>query len=349
MEKSSVIAEFIAPYIGASYPNDKEKVFKNLSLVQDKIWRSGLFYDSTKYFYVQVDSDGNIITPHGYNVLLGCNIDFKPITLSHYHSVFHKNGTGERSLEDKNFFKESTFLGESPVMVQPNDLINKNNDYFITVQGGSCDAGKHTDVLALDKCDSPIYTYYKNTDDDENTILVPCLPESNKNETKNREGIRFAISHQPQYHKEILVKSIYAIFKEETLSPVRYYLTDKETGVGTLMAELQPYDIKSSYKRYKISGKCIRRGQILGLFKRSAPVEIVSDEQLFLSGNKEAILLIAKGFYLKIDKEDVQKGDKFISDGIMALREEIQGNRVGKRESLQVNSTRDFSKTKHFI
>ena len=35
---AKAIANFVAPYVGMSYPNDQDRVFELLSLVQNKIW-----------------------------------------------------------------------------------------------------------------------------------------------------------------------------------------------------------------------------------------------------------------------------------------------------------------------
>lgn len=326
------IAEKVAPEIQMSYPNDQDRIFSYLSLVQNKIWNSGLFHGSTSFFYVNLDQYGNIITPHGYNVLLGCNVGFRPIRISSQYSLFHANGNAEKAILDRNFSQEVTYLGESPVMIQIDDPWLKYCNSFISVVGSSCESRKFTDVSALDVNGNPIYTYIKQTK--KSSRLVVCGEESVEKYVDVREGVRYSITAKPQCHKNIIVSRITSIVKDPTLGPVSYYL--HYNGLSKLIARLEPFETRSEYKRYKVSGKCVQNNQVLGLFKQSKPLDIVSDSQKFISTNMEAIILIAKGFYQKIDKNDSQGGESFIQDGIRALREELRGHRVNTVEQIQV-------------
>lgn len=342
MTPVSLIADKVAPEIQMTYPNDQDRVFSYLSFVQKKIWNSGLFHNSTAFFHVNLDEFGNIITPHGYNVLLGCNVDFRPITITSQYSLFHANGDADASLRDKNFSQEVTYLGESPVTIQPNDSWFKSCNSFISVLGSSCESKKFTDISALGKNGKPIYTYYKETR--RSSKLIVCGEEKlNSDNIDVRNGVRYAITNTPQFHKNIIVTQINGIFKDQTLGPVEYYLNSN--GLSRLVARLEPFETHSSYKRYKVSGRCVRKNQVLGLFKMSEPIDIISESQYFISSNLEAIILIAKGFKMKFDKEDQQAGESFIQDGIKALREEIRGNRVNTIDRLQIKVESKIRKT----
>lgn len=342
----SFIAEKIAPFIQLSWPNDQEAIFSYLSLAQQKIWRAGFFHNSIQHHYVNTDLNGNIITPHGYNILLGCNVNFKPVTITSHYSFFHCNGNGETALKDKNLYTETVFLGNSPVFFQPNDSWMKKSRMFVTVKGQICEERKFSDVSVLGLDGKPIYTYVKETK--KGSKIVLCSQEkADSIGVEYRDGVRYAITAKPQFHKNILVSQILGIFKDQTLGPVEYYLTD-ESGFGRLCARLEPFETRSEYKRYKVSGHCIKKGQILGLFKMSKPVDIVSENQYFLSDNIEAIIAIVKSFKIKNDEEDIQKAQTFMNDGLNSLREEIRGGRVKVREHLQVESNRDFSNIKNF-
>lgn len=346
------IAEFIAPYIGMSYPNDENRIFENLSLVQDEIWSSGKFYGSTKYFYAPIRSDNTIITPHGYNVLLGCNINFKSVNINGTSAIFHKNGPSETPLAENGFSKDVYHLGDSPVMFQPNGSWckpcgpNKGKvDFYISVCGGDCEINKKTLVSSLGRNGKPIYTYFK-----EETGDKPIVCEDRDlivEEIKYNEGVMYDVVGQHVNHKDIIVGDIYNIIKDPTISPVEYYLVNKETGVGTLMARLEPYETVSNYKIYQISKSCVRNNCVLGLFKRSKPVDIVDPSQILISNNKSAILSIAKGVHKKFAEDNIQLGETFIMGGINLLAKEVREQKPNSTARLQIDSLRDFSKIKN--
>lgn len=346
------IADEIAPYVGMSYPNDEKRLFDLLSLVQDQIWMSGKFYNSTKYFYTPVRDNNHIITPHGYNVLLGCNIDFKPVSINGVASIFHKNGPLEAPLKDTGFSRSVYHLGDSPVMIQPNDewcspcSSSSPREYYVAVCGGGCDTGKETLVSALGCNKKPIYTYRK-----EETESEPIVCEDRdlqETEIRYSEGVVYPILGQKVYHENILVSEIYNIIKDPTTAPVEYYLVDKDTRVGVLTARLEPYETNAIYKRYQVSQSCVKAKCILGLYKKSKPVKIVDPSQIFISGNMQAIMSIAQGIDHKYSKGDIEKGMAYIRDGINLLNLEVREERPNKNSKLQVESIRDFSEIKPF-
>jgi len=345
------IAEFIAPYIGMSYPNDEQRIFETLSLVQDEIWSSGKFYGSTKFFYTPVREDNTIVTPHGYNVLLGCNINFKPVNINGTAAIFHKNGPAESPLALDGFSNDVYHLGDSPVMFQPNSQWCKpcgpsgcKSEYYIAVCGGDCEKDKKTLVSSLGCNGRPIYTYYK--EETENKPIVCEDRDLADEEVKYNEGVMYPIVGQQVYYNDIIIGDIYNIIKDPTLNPVNYYLVNKDTNVGTLIARLEPYEVTSNYKIYQISKSCVKNNCVLGLFKRSKPSSIVDPAQILISDNKNAILSIAKGVQKKYSEDNIQLGEAFILGGINLLAKEVREQRPNSTAKMQVSSIRDFSKIK---
>ena len=346
------IADEIAPFVGMSYPNDEKRLFDLLSLVQDQIWMSGKFYNSTKYFYTPVRDNNLIITPHGYNVLLGCNIDFRPVSINGVASIFHKNGPLEVPLKQGGFSQSVYHIGDSPVMIQPNDewcspcKPKTKRDYYIAVQGGGCETNKET-LVSVSGCNGKqIYTYRK-----EETESEPVICEDRdlvETEIKYSEGVVYPILGKMVFHENIIISEVYNIIKDPTVSPVEYYLVDKETRVGVLTARLEPYETNAKYKRYQVSKSCVKGKCILGLYKKSKPVKIVDESQIFISDNMQAILSIAQGIDHKYSKGDIEKGMAYIRDGINLLNLEVREERANKNSKLQVETPRDFSTIKKF-
>jgi hypothetical protein len=346
------VAEFVAPYVGMSYPNDDIRLFELLSLVQARIWGSGRFYGSTKFFHVGVDGENNIITPHGYNVLLGCNMDFKPVTIHGMTSLFHKNGPAEAPISQKGFNAGAFHLGDYAVMYQPNDqwcvrcgIMQPNKDYYIAVKSSdNCADVRFTTVSSLGCDGKPIYTYMK-----EASSMTPTVcgnEEIADGEIDYTEGVVYPIKGEQIAYNDIITTFVYSIRKEPTKTPVEYYLVDKETGQGFLTARLEPYETESKYKKYRVTGDCIKNKCILGLFKMSKPAEIKHESQLFVTDNRHAILCMAQSMDQLHNKQDFNTAEIFLQKSLIALREELREESPNAQNKMQIQTNRDFSKIK---
>lgn len=351
MQTVGQIAEFIAPYIGAVYPNDTQRIFEILSLTQRKIWESGKFLNSTKWFYVNVNSNNEIITPHGYNILLACNVNFKPLRINDNYFLFHKNGAGDSILTDK-YNQDIMFLGSSPVIRQPNERFcnpclvdDECKKYILAVESSCCikinGRFPKTRVSAIGGNGKQIFTYFKQDTGD-----VPCICGTNEelpSEIETIEGIEFPICGKKVVAECIEISEIYNIIKEPTLSNVKYYAINKNTRNGFLLAELGPYDIMSEYNRWKVLGSCVKLGCILGLFKKSKPAEIVDPNQIFITDNKNAILNLAQSVYEANEKKNFAAADQFERRGLLSLSNEIREGKPHNNQ-IQIDSMKDHTK-----
>lgn len=342
------VAEQIASFVGLSWPNDEERIYSILSLVNSIIWKSGKFNGSTKYFYVKTRSDNTIITPHGYNVLLGLNIDFKPVDIRESYFLFHKNGPTELPFVETGFDPAVYYLGDSPVFQNINNFwcspckTNEKSCYNLTVKGLNCGTVKSppfTVIRANDAKGNNIYSYFKGKKKD------PICVCENKTENYGIEyinGIRFPITGKCVTYHKISISEITSITKEPSLTPVEYYVSEVGSNKGTMVARLEPYETEARYKTYQISKSKCKANCILGLFKISEPQQIVDGEQPFLTNDIESIILIAKGVDKKFFQDDIQRGDKFITDGIISLSKHLRENTPNSVNRLQIDNIREI-------
>lgn len=343
MKTVEQIAKIVSQYVNLSWPNDEENIFEILSLVQNEIWQSGKYYNSTRWFYVNTREDDTIITPHGFNVLLGLNVDFKPIQINDGYFLFHKNGPADVPLVTDKFQTSVYHLGDYPTFRNYADFCTscegtEKKCYNITVKGLNCGTVKEppfTIISALDYNGRNIFTYYK--DNKKNPVCV-CNPEPDS-QIDYINGIRFPITSNCVTYKNIKISKILNITKEPSLTPVEYYLNEVGSKNAFLIARLEPFETNVNYKVYKITNqKCVKGKCILGLFKQSKPNDITHKQEFFISDNLNAIISIAKGVQFKFKENDIQRGNAFIIDGIRALSREVKEQSPSKKPTIQMET-----------
>jgi len=337
-------ADYISSFVGKAYPEDKKSIFTLLDLVQEEIWNSGKFHGSTKWTYVTARDDNTIITPHGYNVLLGMNINFKPMKIRDEHFLFHQNGPADVPLGN-NFSTNVYDLGEYPVF----KLLEKICDpckptpcskFRIGAKTvSSCSSFPKTRIYGNDLAGNKIFTYTAPE-----TKKECVCPEEDAEAWDAIEGVELQLNSTLRASMAEFGQ-ITAIYKEPSSSAVEYYAID-ETGKGTLVARLDPFQLKASYRIYKVPNTCIKKKCIFGLFKRSKPDPIVNENQLFITENKTAILSIAKGCDMKFNRNEIQAGENFIALGIKALSNEVKEENSNSQTTVQFNGP--FPKVRKF-
>lgn len=342
------LAESIAPLINLSWPNDRDKIFNNLSLVEKQIWASGKFHESTRWFHVNVDKDNSIITPHGYNVLLAVDVNKKPQQIRDQYFLFHKNGPGDVTQDFLRRFDTNVYdLGSTPVLFQPTDDICKckcvdKQPKLLSVKADCSNYIENsigTRVSGLDKEGRNIWTY-KAIDNKTNEETLCCCTEEKSQEGFEGviEGVRYPISSRGVMYKNILFSQIRGIVKEPTKVPIEYYAVHPVTNTGVLIARLEPNQIFSRYRKYMLSDKCKNFHCVLGLFKKSEPDPIITDEQTFISSNILAINSLAIAMDYKYEKKNMQAALPYLQDAAVQLNAEVREHNSGSTNSIQVVS-----------
>ena len=350
------VCRIIAKHVERTFPNDRESIYEILDLVKEKIWFSGKFYGSTKWGWCKVREDGTIITPHGYNVLLGVKPDNAPtMDIKDKYFLFHKNGPTSSIINDKNFNNSVVEYGEYPTLLPPDKYFTGRGgeEWYVSVKSPGLGISKDlriARVLARDYNGNIIYTYvFNNPEDPEQDGTRQLGPDEIDKYEGVIEGIDYAIKGVDVLYKNIKISSVYGIQKDPTVAPVEFWLYEaKSCANGILMARMEPNETVSSYRSYKVPNKCIRSGWVYGLFKMSKPQKTCYDSELFLTDNRSAIISIAKGVYKQNYKDQMSEGRMFIDDGIRALNDELRENKSSQSSTIQVDSVRNFSKMPEF-
>lgn len=342
------VAEFVSTYIGKQFPYDEDSIYANLDLVNEIIWNAGLFHGSTKWFYCQVRDDNTIVTPHGYNVLLGVNRNFKPLMIRDSSFIFHQNGPADIPVVSDNFSNNVYDLGEYPIFKLLENLCypcegTVCNEFRIGARAmGFCDSYPKTRIMGNDVKGNPIFTFIKGD-------KVELCNESEKDSYDNViHGLEIQLTTDIRVIDNVKFGSISEIIKEPTKYPVEYYAVNNKS-VGQLIARIEPFQTRSLYRLYKVPNDCIRNACVLGLFKRSKPDKIVDKEQLFFCSNRNAILSISKGVDLKYNKNDTQSGETLIALGIKDLAMELREQSSNSTNPLQMDGFVNPMKKKKFI
>lgn len=333
------IGEFVAPYLGKRYRGDRQSILNILDLVATEIWNSGKFHNSTKWFYTGVRGDNTIITPHGYNVLLGLNLNFRPRTLRDAEFLFHQNGPGELPAFSKDYSADVYDLGEYPIyrlietLCQPCEG-KKQNCYKVGARVVSqCGQNAKTRIYGVDQDGNPIYSFVRG----EKEEVCQCTEEEVAYYDSAIEGLEINLTEQVKAY-DIWFSRISNIIKEPTKYPVEYFAIDKH-GIAIQIARLEPFQVNSSYRTYRIPHTCIKQRCCLGLFKVTKPNNYIDDSQPFISDNKLAILSIAKGVDKKFNRDELDAGNALITDGVMALARELKEESSNTEYPIQVSQS----------
>lgn len=352
--------ELIAGYVEKSWPNDREEIFRILDLVQEVIWESGFFEGSTKWATVKVNPDKTIVTPRGYQILVGAKYGCSKMDIKDVYFTLHENGPLTEPEESESFSRNIQFLGSYPT------LINHIEDSKICKGGyrlgviSKCLPPSSTPPLTVvsahDKQGKRIYTYRFDQSEEPEFVDEGDFGGHGPNEVSLQEGILegvvYPVTNKLIKYSNVIVSDIYNIQKDPSLSRVDYYLFDEaDDGCksrGILIASLDPFETVSKYNIYKIVDRCITKDRMYGLFKRNKPETLVNDSQLILTDNKRGLIALAKGVQYKYSKDDHSQGNAFLADGLDAISKELIANNPAFNQTLQIRNIRDTSSKRRF-
>jgi hypothetical protein len=350
----------IAPFIEKSWPNDKETIFNVLSLVNEEIWNSGLFPDSTKWAYVKVGQNGTITNPHGYSVLLGAKVGCDKFEVRDSYFMFHSNGPLREPDESSSFSKNIQFLGAYPTLINPqNDFQFKCGDRGFNIGVSACNLPPSrfpplTIISGLNLQGRPIYTYrFEDTRSDEVRIaeddeITNYSPDDVDFESGLIEGVQFPITSNIIKFSNVAFSDVYNIVKQPTLTDVDYWLVDEATCKATKIATLGPFQTRSAYNIYRIDNKCINSNCAFALFKREKPDPIINDSQFILTNNQNALISMAKGIHSMYYKEDINVGTAFITKALRDIGRELTQANPAASSKIQVEDMASRAKKRRF-
>lgn len=354
------VAQNVAQFVNKSWPNDRHELYRILTLAQEEIWKSGFFKNSTKWAHCAVRPDGTIVTPHGYNILVGAKIGCRTIAdLRDQYFSFDPNGPVNEPAEDRNMSKVIQHMGDYPTLLNfTNDSRQCHEPFNMgVISEGSPMFGSppHTVISGFNACNKKIYTYgstnnYALADDEsvEQISNYATYGEDFYTETDILEGLQMPITSRMNVRSDVRFSSIYNIAKDCTLSEVSYYAVYPNSK-GILIAELGPFQTISVYKTYKILNSCIHNGQAYCLFKMSRPDPIVSDNQFFISADQATQINIAKFVYHSYWKNDIERAAIFHGAAMSDLARSVSTEEPANSESIVIiNHSNDQRKKRKF-
>lgn len=357
---AGLAGSLIAQFIEKSWPNDKETIFNVLSLVNEEIWNSGLFPNSTKWAYVKVGQNGTITNPHGYAVLLGAKVDCQKFEVKDSYFMFHSNGPLREPDESTSFSKNLQLLGTYPTLINPqNDYMFKCGDRGFNIGVSACNLPPSrypplTIISGLGLNNRPIYTYrFEDTRSDEVKIaeddeITNYSPDDVDFESGLIEGVQFPITRNLIKFSNVAFSDIYNIVKQPTLTDVDYWMVDESSCKGIKIATLGPFQTRSAYNIYRVDNKCIRDNCIFALFKREKPDAIINDSQFVLTNNQNALIAMAKGIYAMYYKDDINIGTAFITKALRDIARELAQSNPAAVSKIQVEDMAQSAKMRRF-
>jgi hypothetical protein len=327
----------VADFVEAD-ENSRDKVWRILRLACNHAWGKGKWWGMTADFWCKVlYEDGPtgkpyILSPPGYDALLGVNKDGKPRILRDSYFMFHKNGPGD--IKGHNYCNWNTdvydaghvptlhainnYGCQSGVMIGVRAIGKPGEDEFVTIQGETEDGN-----LAI--------SYELN-----NKATCNCLQatdDGTTNAVRTVQGLRIKVTEKFEYVDNVLFKNITSITKTLTRTPIEVIFINKK-GEGFITARLNPWDIESKYRKYYVPEGC--ESSVHGLFKIGKQVPLVDESQQVIIGNEEALLALCKGIHLLYYKEQAVAGAGYLQAGIISLEEEMRETQSPIETPIQV-------------
>jgi hypothetical protein len=349
---AEMAGEIIAPYVEKSWPNDEDIIYNILDLVQETIWKAGLFEGSTKWAVVKTRQDGTVVTPHCYPILIGaktghCKFDIK----DSYFSI-HENGPLRDPDESASFSKAIQFVGAYPTLINHiNDARLSKKFYKLGVIAECLPPSGSpplTVISANGKDGRRIFTYrFSESNDpeiiDDEEVLRDLGPDDISMNEGILEGIIYPITSKLITYDNVVISEIYNITKDPSLSRVDYYafdLSDTCCKRGVLIASLDPFQTVSKYSVYKVVDKCVSNGKIFGLFKKDRPEKIINKSQLILTNSRIGLIALSKAMQYMYFKDNVDKGNVFLQKGLEDISKELTAANPGTDTTIQIKDER---------
>lgn len=322
----------ISPYVGLDpFDNNKERVYKILTLVNDKIWNEGSWWGMNAEFFVKTRKGPNgenyIVCPPNYDILKVVNINSKPVLPRDNWFQFHKNASGTINTKCGNWTDSVVDMGEFPVI---NDIWNCTNNRPPKILIGGCLTGKESASDAMLRIQGEwdrggeVFTYEKEK-----------LPD-NRIEFLNEEekyspvfGAKIALNDKIRFIENIWWRRISSIHKNITANPVEVYAFHTDQTLQ-LLATIPPHATESKHRRYLVpddackkscscSKSCDCAPVVHAIFKVSEPEEIVYDTQPIYTTSREALISLAIGIDEFFTRKEPNKSVPFTLNGIKSL------------------------------
>lgn len=300
--------------------NNKEKVFLYLTMAQNRAWREGSYKGFLRDFDVKTYTDNGrrfIKTPHGYNVLMGININSKPIIIRDSYFQYHHNGRASLTCDGMFPINDETmYFRESPTIIN-HSLLAQDKRFKIAVASTTIEKDDAEILISgLDYNGNPVYSY----SDKEDEYLSFEEYQEHENEKNVDIGVRVNLGTSLKIIENVRWSSITSITKSVTNGVVSVYIIDDCDKIKEV-ARIEPHQKVSKYRIYQIPEEieCKCSKDVHCLFKISEPDPIVSENQRLIIDDIESIVTLVKSFDNTFDKDELEKGELMLNKGMLGL------------------------------
>lgn len=298
------VCQKVAPFLGLSFDNDQDKLFLYLDIAQKRAWRAGTYKGFLKIANVSTYEFGGhryIRTPHGYNVLLGLNINSKPKELKEGYFQFHHNSYGSLSKEQQlRYVDYGLVFHEYPTLMGPQ--LNRKDFKFQVGVLSTVDREGYAQISGIGIDGNPI-----------NTVV----------DGESFDGVKVKLSKgELTLIDNVWWSDIEGISKDQTFGAVEFYAINKTCNYAELIARIEPRQKVSQYRLYEVPKDCGCGQTVEALFKLSEPDQIVSGDDKLIIDDIEAIMSLMIGADETFNKKAIEVGEAFSAKGVVSLAEE---------------------------
>lgn len=353
-------ADLVSAFVGLCPENETRELYRLLTLAQTKAWKKGIFKGFVRSAHVNVrhktvggKEKAFIITPHGYEILLGVNLDGKPKLIRDTYFQFNQGSQG--SIEDCcgcNFTDDVFDLGEQPVINQPCENVCccgeiDCNNRSIGVIGYQCDIRcqerkDNVIISGLTHLGNPVYTY--EVDDPYSESHNECKCTSDYESEPDRQlkiidGDVFPVKSKLVVHNNIKWSRVDSIRKKYTDGPVEVFAV---CGNDTeLLARIEPYQSASRYRIYELPDCCCKYECVHALLKIGKPEKLEHPSQHMIIDDEESLIALVKSLDMTYNKEEIEMGEALLIKGMNNLDDEHKQNRSNTRTPVIVDVCHD--------
>lgn len=301
------VAEKVASFVNLE-PDD-ERIYLYLSLAQKNAWKGGIYKGFMQEFNVntyKIGDDRYIICPDGYNVLMGLNLNERPVVIRESYFQWHHN------LKKGAYQDYALEFRESPTRMGP-DMLQNDRPFKLGVKARTPERDPNQPNIWL----KTVITY-QDPNDDPHRIEVPL------------HGCEMLMVD------DRYISRITSITKPPTKDSVDYYaIYEDGHKEAVCIATVHPYETRSIYRLYKLppacSYECVRC-----LFKISEPADIVSPDQMMVLDDLEAIISLVMAMDLKFSKGRLEEGNALNIMGLANLDAELKSTKSPTLQPVQL-------------
>jgi len=266
------------------------------------------------------------MTPHGYNVLMGLNINGNPKKIFESYFSWHHNGPGSITNEAKLRYADCVLeYRESPTLLSA-DLLDNKKDFKVAVLArNALDTGVEIQLTGLDIHGQPVHT----------SIPTQAAVAAGMSAMSTVYGAPVQLAA----NKLVLIDNIHWLSLESLTKPIThgdvdFYMVYRDCVEH--IATITPFQTKSLYRIYEIPTSSCRCGNVEALVKIGEPTRIVNSSQFLIIDDFEALLALVMSIDETFTKKDVASGQNYASLGVASLAAELNSSRAPSIKPMQV-------------